>query len=236
MGGSSSQRRTNPPMSPINAFLVEELYTPQFSDSFQKNTGYWQELNPHESLVEAVATSPPKTKKPTRARQKRTIQSDDAPRQIAWTTKEDIALVKGWVAVSENNKYGNARKEHGFWYKVLKYIESSMAVIRFFRVYGNFMRMSQESEASDEDYINRALIHYQAETENTFKYRHYWEVLKDSPKWTKQQLLKFATESRGGSKRHKSSGYSSFNTESGDVSINLNTNVGDNDEDEVQEI
>nr|GEW24007.1 hypothetical protein [Tanacetum cinerariifolium] len=36
-----------------------------------------------------------------------------------------------------------------------------------------------------------------------------------------------------GSKRHKSSGSSSFNTESKEASINLNTNVGDNDEDEV---
>nr|GEU94052.1 hypothetical protein [Tanacetum cinerariifolium] len=43
-------------------------------------------------------------------------------------------------------------------------------------------------------------------------------------------------ESMGGSKRYKSSGSSSFNTESGKASINLNTNVGDNDEDEVQEI
>ncbi|GKD68316.1 hypothetical protein Tco_1322406 [Tanacetum coccineum] len=47
---------------------------------------------------------------------------------------------------------------------------------------------------------------------------------------------KFATESEGGSKRQKSSGSSSFNTESGDASINLNTNAGDNDEDEVQKI
>ncbi|GKE43537.1 hypothetical protein Tco_1470821, partial [Tanacetum coccineum] len=60
--------------------------------------------------------------------------------------------------------------------------------------------------------------------------------LKDSPKWNTQELPKFATESMGGSKRHKSSGSSSFNTKSGDASINLNTNVGDNDEDEVQEI
>ncbi|GKD53508.1 hypothetical protein Tco_1286895 [Tanacetum coccineum] len=36
-----------------------------------------------------------------------------------------------------------------------------------------------------------------------------------------------------GSKRHKSSGFGSFNTESGEASINLNTNVDDNDEDEV---
>nr|GEZ10938.1 hypothetical protein [Tanacetum cinerariifolium] len=114
MGGSLKQRRTDPAMSPINAFSIEELYTPQISDSFQENTSYWQELNREESPVEAVATSPPKTKKPTRARQKRMIQSDDAPRQIAWTHEEEIALAKGWVAVSENSRYGNSRKEAGF--------------------------------------------------------------------------------------------------------------------------
>nr|GFB81962.1 hypothetical protein [Tanacetum cinerariifolium] len=97
------------------------------------------------------------------------------------------------------------------------------------------MRMSQESRASKEDYINRELIYYQLETENTFKYRHCWEVLKNSLNWTEQELLKFATTFEGGSKRHKSSGFSLFNTESEDVSINLNTNVGDN-EDEVRKI
>nr|GEW34836.1 hypothetical protein [Tanacetum cinerariifolium] len=187
MGGSSSQRRTDPAMSLINAFSDEELYTPQFVDSFQENTSYWQEPNPHESL-------------------------------------EENTLAKGWVAVSENNKYGNARKEHGFWCEVLEYIESKTkqydrrtydmvcgkwktmrpALIWFCGVYGNVMRMSKESGASDEDYINRALIHYQAKTENIFKYRHCWELLEDSPKWTEQELLKFATVSEGGNKRHKS--------------------------------
>ncbi|GJX05356.1 hypothetical protein Tco_0191272 [Tanacetum coccineum] len=42
--------------------------------------------------------------------------------------------------------------------------------------------------------------------------------------------------SEGSSKRHKSTGSSSFNTESGEASINLNTTVGDNDDDDVQEI
>ncbi|GJS35948.1 hypothetical protein Tco_0534330 [Tanacetum coccineum] len=36
--------------------------------------------------------------------------------------------------------------------------------------------------------------------------------------------------------RAKSSGRVSFNAESGEASINLNTNVGDNDEDDVPEI
>nr|GEW24656.1 hypothetical protein [Tanacetum cinerariifolium] len=39
-----------------------------------------------------------------------------------------------------------------------------------------------------------------------------------------------------GSKRHKLSGSNSFNQKSGEASVNLNTNVGDNDEDEVQEV
>ncbi|GKC15162.1 hypothetical protein Tco_1011944 [Tanacetum coccineum] len=56
------------------------------------------------------------------------------------------------------------------------------------------------------------------------------------PKWQEIAIPNFNTGSDGGSKRHKSSGSSSFNTESGEASINLNTNVGDNDEDEVQEI
>nr|GEU43259.1 hypothetical protein [Tanacetum cinerariifolium] len=156
MGGSSSQRRTDPAMSPINAFPVEELYTPQFSDSFQENNGYWHEPNPHESLVEA----------------------------IAWTHEEEIALAKDWVVISENS---------------------------------------------------RALMDFQAETENTFTYRHCWEILKGTLKWLTSELPKFATTSWGCSKRHKSSGPSSFNTEYGKASINLNTNVGDNDEDEENE-
>nr|GEV13496.1 hypothetical protein [Tanacetum cinerariifolium] len=86
------------------------------------------------SSVEQVATSPAKTKKPIRARQKRMIQSDDAPGQVAWTTEKELCWLKG------------------------------------------------------------------------------------------------------GSKRHKSSGSSSFNIESREASINMNTNVGDNDEDKVQEI
>ncbi|GJR86751.1 hypothetical protein Tco_0210762 [Tanacetum coccineum] len=141
MGGSSSQPRTDPAMSPVNAFPIEELYTPEFSDSFQENTGYWQEHNPHES--------------PT-----------------PWTAEEEIALAKGWLAVSENSKHGNARRQAGFWCEVLQYMESKTkqysrrtydmvcekwktvrpSVIRFCGIYNNVMRMTQESRAGDEDY------------------------------------------------------------------------------------
>nr|GEX50508.1 hypothetical protein [Tanacetum cinerariifolium] len=80
----------------------------------QLNTGYSQEPSCEESPVEAIATSPPKTKKVTKARQKRMIQSDDASRQIMWTHEEEIALAKGWVDVFENSRLGNSRKEAGF--------------------------------------------------------------------------------------------------------------------------
>nr|GEW29160.1 hypothetical protein [Tanacetum cinerariifolium] len=118
------------------------------------------------SPVDQVATSPTKNKKkPSRNRQKRTIQSDDTPRKTSWTTEEEIALAKGWLAVLETARM----------------------------------------------------------------------VLKDRPKWKEIAMLKFSTKSEG-SKRHKLSGSNSFNQKSGEASVNLNTNVGDNDEDEVQEV
>ncbi|GJT75677.1 hypothetical protein Tco_1042402 [Tanacetum coccineum] len=111
MGGSSSQPRTNPAMSPINAFTVENLYTPEFSESLQENIGYLQKPNPHKYPVEQVAISPTKKKKSTRNRQKRTIQSDDAPRQITWTTEEEIALAKATTIKMRCRK--NAKRPKG---------------------------------------------------------------------------------------------------------------------------
>ncbi|GJW85755.1 glutathione S-transferase T3-like protein [Tanacetum coccineum] len=253
MGGSTSQ----PPRSLINAFSLEELYTPDFSE----NTAYWQEPNPYEATGEQVTTSPTKKKKATRNRQKRLTQTDDAPWQIAWTTEEEIALAKGWKAFSENSERGNARKKDGFWVEVMEYMESKTkmegrrtydmvlgkwksvrpAVVRFCGVYNNVMRMAQESGAGDEDYVQKAMIHYQAETGLPFKFRHCWDVLKDSPKFADIAFPNLSQGSQGSNKRHKSSGSSSFNTESGDASINLNNTVAGDDEvvaddDEVQEI
>ncbi|GJR21165.1 glutathione S-transferase T3-like protein [Tanacetum coccineum] len=91
----------------------------------------------------------------------------------------------------------------------------------------------RESGVGDEHYIQKALIHYQAECGLPFKFRHCWQVLKDSPKFQEIAFPNFNQGSQGSSKRHKSSGSSSFNAESGDASINLNNTV--NDEDDVQE-
>ncbi|GKE28643.1 hypothetical protein Tco_1444027, partial [Tanacetum coccineum] len=145
------------------------------------------------------------------------------------TTKEEITLAKGWHSVSENSECGNARKKDSFWVVVLEYVKSKTkqegrqtydmvvgkwkvvrpAVVQFCRIYRNVMRMAPESGAGDEDYIQKAMIHYQAECGLPFKFCHCWD-------------------------RQKSSGSSSFNAESGDASINLNNTV--NDEDDVHEI
>ncbi|GJT78376.1 hypothetical protein Tco_1045101 [Tanacetum coccineum] len=150
MGGSSSQPRTDPAMSLINAFPVEDFYT-------------------------------------------------------------------RWVAISKNSKHGNARRKDGFWCEVLAYIESKTkaygrrmydmvcgkwktvrpAMIRFCGVYSNVMRIAQDSGAGDEDYVQRAMIHYQAETGLPFKFRHCWDVLKDSLKWKEITLPNFNTGSEG---------------------------------------
>ncbi|GJR15235.1 hypothetical protein Tco_0797887 [Tanacetum coccineum] len=50
------------------------------------------------------------------------------------------------------------------------------------------------------------------------------------------EFSEYGKDGSRGSKRHKSSGSSSFNTEYGEASINLNTTVSDKDEDEMQEI
>nr|GEV03955.1 hypothetical protein [Tanacetum cinerariifolium] len=153
-------------MSLIHGFPFEELYTHDFSDSFQQTTGPREELPREDSFVEAVATSPLKTKKPTRERQNRTIQSDDAPRQSVWTHEEEIALSKGWVDVFQNSMLGNSRKEVGFWCAILAYMESKTkqcgrrtydmvngkwkmvrpAVVRLCGVYGNVMRRGDKAK------------------------------------------------------------------------------------------
>ncbi|GKA84605.1 putative reverse transcriptase domain-containing protein [Tanacetum coccineum] len=181
-------------------------------------------------------TSTNKKKKATRNRQKRR-SNRLAPRQTSVTMQEEIALCKGWLAVSENSKQGNSRKSSGFWCEVLSYIESKTghygkrtydmvigkwktvrpAVVRFCGVYNNIMRMGPESGAGDEDYVQKAMIHYQIDTGIPFKLRHCWEILKDHPKWQEIAIPTFNTGSEGSSKRHKSTGSSSFNTESGEA-------------------
>nr|GEV84783.1 hypothetical protein [Tanacetum cinerariifolium] len=54
-----------------------------------------------------------------------------------------------------------------------------LTVVRFCGVYGNVMRMVQESGAGDEDYVQKSMIHYEHETEVPFRYRHCWDVLED---------------------------------------------------------
>ncbi|GJR57935.1 gamma-glutamyltranspeptidase 1 [Tanacetum coccineum] len=171
MAGSSSQRRTDPPMSPIHAFPIEDILHGQMRKKL------------------------------------RCVK-------LGFTYSKTAALVMGERMLDFGVRFCSIwRAKH-----------RSTVVKR------------QESRSSDEDYYAREIADYEVETGTTFKHRHCWEILKKIPKWMQIKVPKFTSKFGGGSKRYKSSGYSSFNTESGEASINLNTIVGDDEEDEVEEI
>ncbi|GJY68377.1 hypothetical protein Tco_0471359 [Tanacetum coccineum] len=111
-------------------------------------------------------------------------------------------------AISENSYTLQARRALYCFYNIRKNSSRLVcpAVIRFCGVYGNVMCMAHEGGTRDENYVQWEMIHYQAETGLPFKFRHCWDVLKDSPKWKEIVLPNFNTGSKGGSKRHKSSG------------------------------
>ncbi|GJY04651.1 glutathione S-transferase T3-like protein [Tanacetum coccineum] len=189
MVGSSSQPHTKQCISHIHAFSIEDMYSPEFSDSFQ-HTGSFQETAREDSPVEVVAPPSNSKSKLTRGHQKRTVQNEDAPR-----TKKDV----------------------GFWTEVLQYFESKT------KAPGRRMY----------NMINRKWkTDYEAEHGMQFTLRHCWKVLKGSPKWMESEVPKFLSNPQA-SKRYKTSRSSSFNTESRDASINLNVDVGDDEEDEV---
>ncbi|GJY20489.1 RNA-directed DNA polymerase, eukaryota [Tanacetum coccineum] len=110
-------------------------------------------------------------------------------------------------------------------------------VCTFYGVYANTIR-TYTSVAIDADYLQRALIDYQAEYGVSFTLLHCWEVLKESEKCRSGEVPLFMKDRDDGkNRRYKSSGSSSFNTkESGEESINLNTTVGDEAENEVEEV
>ncbi|GKB17315.1 hypothetical protein Tco_0851238 [Tanacetum coccineum] len=81
---------------------------------------------------------------------------------------------------------------------------------RFCGVHANVMRRAQISGARGGDYFVKALLNYDAEYGVPFTQKN--------------------------AKRYKRPGSSSFNTESGDARINLNVDVGDDNEDEVQAV
>ncbi|GKD34386.1 hypothetical protein Tco_1249895 [Tanacetum coccineum] len=62
------------------------------------------------------------------------------------------------------------------------------------------MRMGPESGAGDEDYVQKALIHYQIDTGIPFKFRYCWEILKNHPKRQEIAIPTFSTVVEGSSK------------------------------------
>ncbi|GKD80290.1 hypothetical protein Tco_1342911 [Tanacetum coccineum] len=114
-----------------------------------------------------------------------------------------------------------------------KTVRPNMA--QFCGVHANIMRMAHASGAGDEHYFVTALLDYEAQFGVPFTLCHCWEVLRKSLKWMDTQVPKFSANKKDG-KRYKTFGSSSFNTESGDATINLNVGAGNDEEDEVHEL
>nr|GEZ92829.1 hypothetical protein [Tanacetum cinerariifolium] len=89
---------------------------------------------------------------------------------------------------TKRSKDGNAKKQSGFWVEILDYIESKT------KQYGR-RTYDMESGVGDEDYVQRAMFHYEIDTGVAFKLHHCWEILKDRLKWQEVTLPKFSTGS-----------------------------------------
>nr|GEV15885.1 hypothetical protein [Tanacetum cinerariifolium] len=81
-----------------------------------------------------------------------------------------------------------------------------LSVVRFCGIYNNVIRMGPVSGAGGARYVERAMNHYEIETDLPFKLCHCWEVLKNHPKWKEIAIPDFSTGSEGGSKRDKAKG------------------------------
>nr|GEX55918.1 hypothetical protein [Tanacetum cinerariifolium] len=99
---------------------------------------------------------------------------------------------------------------------------------RFCGVHANVLRRAHDSGAKDEDYFNKALLDYEYVFRVPFTLRCCSEILKNSLKWWEQVVPKYSNPNAA--KKSKTSGSSSFNTESGDASFKLNVDAGDEDE------
>nr|GEX11176.1 E3 ubiquitin-protein ligase RNF170-like isoform X1 [Tanacetum cinerariifolium] len=123
--------------------ISTELYTLEFLESLQENTAYWQEPNPYEAA--GRRRRQPATVK--RGRFKLMIHPDRLRGQL----RKNLRWLK------------EGRRTYDMVVGKWKTVRS--IVVLFCGVYGNVMRMAQESGAGDKDYVQSATIRYHDEIE-----------------------------------------------------------------------
>ncbi|GKF55686.1 hypothetical protein Tco_0166026 [Tanacetum coccineum] len=105
-----------------------------FGSSSQPNVG--GSSSPQSLVKETEEIQVPVTpKKPNRGCQKapkKKPQKEKAEdqRYVPWTPKEETALCKGWVRISEDSIKGKARMERGFWVDILKYMHETCLITK----------------------------------------------------------------------------------------------------------
>ncbi|GJT21964.1 Ras-related protein RabC1 [Tanacetum coccineum] len=94
-----------------------QTYSPQYSELFHEEQSPVEEI---EEIQVPVTQKKPNRRRQTTPKKKPPEEKAADQRCIPWTPKEEIALCKCWVRISEDNIKGNARKEKGFWIDILK--------------------------------------------------------------------------------------------------------------------
>lgn len=205
-----------------------------------------------DSPVEEV---PPVKAKRKYTRRAKPVKNTDKDVPEPWNQKEEIALCKAWVAKSEDNIDGNAKKAVGFWTEVTEYFHAEMGeakrtydslnckwknrirpkVSQFSEIYNN-VKSRNQSGACETTVYQEAEQEYRAIYNHPFALTECWKILKDHPKWKRVEMPKFFKSRKSSSKKSKTSeNTSQGNSDSVHVGVNLNDEAGDSEEVAVQE-
>ncbi|KAA1091080.1 hypothetical protein PGT21_050242 [Puccinia graminis f. sp. tritici] len=119
-----------------------------------------------------------------------------------YTETEDFEVCRAWVQVSEDPMVGTNQDGNMFWSRVSTLYHEAVPdpirpvdslkkrwsnylqpLINKFRGFVNLVKSRNESGASAEDQLNRALRLYSQDQQSHFKYLRCYNLLAKSPKW-----------------------------------------------------
>ncbi|XP_022032368.1 glutathione S-transferase T3-like [Helianthus annuus] len=190
--------------------------------------------------VDVVPETQPAKGKGKRNKGKQVVGDQSSkPKSTKWTSIEEEALAKAFIATSNNKTKSNNQTGDGFWSKVLakflelmdqgpyhdidsvssKWRKLNSAVNRFCEEYNKIYTSGRRSGMSDDDVFKKALDNYKSNNANTnFAHVRAWEIMKKEPKWSpipnEVEMVK----------REKTSETGSFSAGGSDARCHINLN------------
>ncbi|KAK9697876.1 hypothetical protein RND81_08G066400 [Saponaria officinalis] len=133
-----------------------------------------------------------------------------------WTLKEDKALAKAWVVISEDESVGNNKKDGAFWKRIAEYYNKYKKVgsirawdklkSRYYRVLGDlnvfneiYIRIHNQYLSGWSDDKKRQATREEYHTlmiKKHFTNEHMWDILCKSPKWSSGQIKQISCSKR----------------------------------------